>query len=1259
MDDVDGCPERAANFFSKIHGLDVDVDMVPTFLYHELLSRKINAKKIRAFLGTNKVGRSIEKKYIRQKNQRKQKKLDAMAFAHAFIKGTKEEIPTLKKMTMAFEGWTEDDPLPNPRPFCSLGAYAPFLGLSRDGYPVKGITADLTKMGAILLDLESVLVNELKARAVECMSTSYSGLSYDVVQSITTKHYNTRPLPGSQSKDSDTEVNGVEDGEGLRKSGAATLSSHSDERKTESNALYSRRLDDGSTDTDKSDTDVPKVVSSDSQSEQSETEASGVDDGSTDTEENNTEEPRDPPQRVQGHKSRKRQGNRKRDVNDPRKSPPRKKKKTNKKRKQSGGKAQVLHTAEAELLQSYLCEDGSIDWNKVLPKYSTGNHSDRYVVSDEITPSLLMYCISIAYPAVIAFLNDLGIPVDMLFHAGREARELLDLAQISDLGQEEQRIHATCTPVLSSAGKSDVRACLVKGYPFLVVAAMVADIANAYSIEFKEAYMDVLDKIAFVRDNRGSREAVYRCSYRHESIAESLDNDAPRNPHFLIGQRSIVGVPVEKKEDALNPIHTELMLLFNDATREVMRQVLGMENPVGYIPWRSHYLEVAKLVREIQSCPESDQLQKLLDQLRNFRREESCKQGILEEFRQRKQPQVVVAAEEGKQIASGAADQIGFASLASPDITNQEADKDVSVPSTKITEELDGHIVDQQTAAIRGSSTGFRRLVAPELPRAIWEEVEKDFARTFDDCLPYYSNLQLTKVGNGNGGTFSFHKDSSFILISPSHKKPYILRDGRRLPTGAEMAVATTCFNSEGYPGYVNLQHKNKFTNEEYTNLRIHARHIHIQSPLCQGGDIVHGSQHVFSNKEEKESFGKDWQKLPLYRVVITSRNCALPHENPEVYEAGIDGDGLSMSKMKFNERVEGGHIYNNYELVNVLTGRRHVTNEDICHAKGPVECYFPTTQAPENKDDNYQEGGLPSTALSHPPRFVRMPVEKQHLIHHRAIKINGTTTVKGIQKPEDYIALGITRADMAQRAAVIEKFLVNRQLPCIESSKFKDGKMEPLFTTNNAPVCPLQVLQEYEIGLRKTSRSKDYLDPDNPTILTLEHLYKSIPYMVDLVYHFFFRLREWQMSGTRDVHTLNELEKEYLDLMEIVTHSGGGSCCKAGTYPPSNTSSHEDSLFSTTRPQSAFEGATSAKTKSRNIAQAFITLHELGAPFALLFNRETFLSSNCKREKIREKLDDNAPGRNKKLNDKIHEANLFINRIIDELKTKKKQSRG
>ena len=42
-----------------------------------------------------------------------------------------------------------------------------------------------------------------------------------------------------------------------------------------------------------------------------------------------------------------------------------------------------------------------------------------------------------------------------------------------------------------------------------------------------------------------------------------------------------VGVPAEEKEKVLMDIHNELTLMFNDAKREVMREVLGIKSLKG------------------------------------------------------------------------------------------------------------------------------------------------------------------------------------------------------------------------------------------------------------------------------------------------------------------------------------------------------------------------------------------------------------------------------------------------------------------------------------------------------------------------------------------------------------------------------------------------------------------------------------------------------------------------------------------------------
>ena len=87
-----------------------------------------------------------------------------------------------------------------------------------------------------------------------------------------------------------------------------------------------------------------------------------------------------------------------------------------------------------------------------------------------------------------------------------------------------------------------------------------------------------------------------------------------------------------------------------------------------------------------------------------------------------------------------------------------------------------------------------------------------------------------------------------------------------------------------------------------------------------------------------------------------------------------------------------------------------------------------------------------------------------------------------------------------------------------------------------------MQVIGKEQLGLTKTERSKEYIDPQNPNLFTLEQLYKSIPYTVDCPFTYFCRLKAWLESGAEDPKTLQGLEEEFNNL-EIVTFGSGGSC--------------------------------------------------------------------------------------------------------------------
>ena len=878
---------------------------------------------------------------------------------------------------------------------------------------------------------------------------------------------------------------------------------------------------------------------------------------------------------------------------------------------------------------------GSLDWKRVLPLHFDTNEKNVEIICNEALPTRLMYAVAKAYPKVTKFLNDNQLPLDVFFHAGRKARKTLGLDPVPKLQEVMGKaFEANCTPLLTKSKREKVEKCLVNGQPFLVVAPMVQDIRDAHSLDFKREYLNVLNELPFVSENKGAQHKtapVYRCSF----LAESKEDPRPVMKH---GLHATVGVSAVKEEAALMQMQTEFSLLLNDATREEMWKLLKMPRPHGYIPWREHYAKVAEKVQELQSCSLSHKRKiSLLGELNEMERTDVFTKGVLEEHNE---------------------------------------------------------TIQKQQDSSKTNQSGRKRKVAAE--ESLSEPPMAHETLDFDDVVPTTINLQLTKIGQGRGGAHGPHADNSAIFNSPSHKEHHHHADGQRLPTPAEMAVVTTCLCSDGYPGWARLKHLESNANgETVSDLAIEDNHSHAQSPGCQNGwwlhlavyengckgqpqesqlgrmavrkatvsSILDGLAPSAEEKQDRETMwdtetesesetetetmamevdgtnlfrrpvnGK-WQEL--FRVVITSRNCALPARHLQDYSRGVHLD-IGTNEV-IAERIQKGAIYNKYNQFNVLwigSKRRTKTGRKEIIAKPAATINFESSASTESQP-NLQE------QLNHPPQFVKM--QEQARVHTHTVNLEEVLpntisgTVTGIPKPEKYANMRITRAAVAMHSKVVGRALMDNRLLEIALPGGKGNKLKilrPMFLLEGNPLAPLHVLSVADTGLKKVTRMKTYLDPQDPKILTLEQPYKSIPCTVDVAYHYFHRLTEWLRKSKEDRMAHSEegkaLEQDAKELC-IITHGTGGSSNPPGNKTPSGASASPFDCHHTT-------GAPQAPTEDINAALLWLNQHE--RPIAVLFNKATFF--HHRREVDEEKLKKSFP--EEAMRKRVLAANEFVN---------------
>ena len=935
-----------------------------------------------------------------------------------------------------------------------------------------------------------------------------------------------------------------------------------------------------------------------------------------------------------------------------------------------------IQPRDLKLISAFLDEAKNIKWDKVLLQYldkdSIKVSMPRRVISDDVAPSLLKYSISIAYPLVTDFINQTDIPIDVLLAAGRMGRAKLNLDILfsNNLGN----VVATCTPLLSQKSIDLLLRALLTNEPYLVAAAMVADIKDAYSPEFKAAYLDVMDREAWCLEQRNSKQGNYRCSY--------LSCQKDEKPVIKLGTYAIVGVPAEELEAILFHIHTELANMYTSATRETMRRILGISDPDNYVSWETHYDNVASLIKEHRRSTPS-RMRQISSQLAKIHREnEKSVTGILEEFKH------VLSRVDNAAIPAMDKTAVKANHGAPSNSAKRRSDrkKQAVIPATDNTTDKVNHAAPSNSAKRTSEKKNNKHLKSMGLYHAISDNVKDDLIFNCDDCLPYNGTVQIIK--NGEDASYAPHKDASYILNSRSHKAYNVLGNGKRLPTIDEMAVFTSCLCTDGYQGYTSLRHTDTRTAETLTDIKIYESHVHIQSPYCQSGDYKHQSNHVRSEEPRKsnptdglmmgaankkasnglralidndgdpnDDNADDDVDFHQYldagsggiRGVFTSRECALPLTDKVAYGSGIVDDGL----YGFHKRT-GETLYNVYDQTHVFSSREKLRYPVILEPhKTTNHADTVPAKGSKGKKDCLLEDGL----LEDPPKFAPLTLQDQHAFHRPKVSTQKELPcgpfhefVAGIKKPAQYAGMRPTRAQVALQSRIVERFLKRHKLPKIAwasygCDQFKcQNTYDILFCPNNLPILPYDIISTVETGMKKYFRSKKVVDKKHPWIITLEQLYKSIPYTIDLALHYFHRLRQWLVANChmRDPQyhaSYKRFEEEYESLLEIITFGSGGSAAVPGCYSlDDRTVGPKDCHHTTGSPQSEYVAENSA----------FLWLNRMEAPFALLFNMHNFLNKAVRRETDRSKLDDSAPGKNRYINDKIHAANEFINNLID-----------
>ena len=201
-----------------------------------------------------------------------------------------------------------------------------------------------------------------------------------------------------------------------------------------------------------------------------------------------------------------------------------------------------------------------------------------------------MVACSMAYPMVGAFIAEQKLPLEVLLESGRKAAEELNCQY--DARTMQCNIEVKCSPLLTRVSKEQLRCLLKDNQPFQVVAPMVLVIDNAHTEDFKTKVLKVIDELPHTESRSGSNRSNLRACIIRE---KGREND--ETPIFKLGDNSIRSVPASELETLLINMHTELMNMFQDASREKQWELLGLKPPKGYVSWRTVYTAAAEEIK--------------------------------------------------------------------------------------------------------------------------------------------------------------------------------------------------------------------------------------------------------------------------------------------------------------------------------------------------------------------------------------------------------------------------------------------------------------------------------------------------------------------------------------------------------------------------------------------------------------------------------------------------------------------------------------
>jgi len=189
---------------------------------------------------------------------------------------------------------------------------------------------------------------------------------------------------------------------------------------------------------------------------------------------------------------------------------------------------------------------------------------------------------SIGYLKMVQELNKAGVYLEEFLDSGKKMHKALDSAALgvsaegggSSSSQVQEKLVATCVPLISKRLHKKIARLRKKGKKCFVVAPIVVHIKNPYSSAFKNKFLDFIDRLAFCTDiQSGGGENSLRASVTCDEKGETIFLP----PLIRLGsQNAIIADTADEIEQLWFQVQTDYSELFREKTEEVLINVMGM-----------------------------------------------------------------------------------------------------------------------------------------------------------------------------------------------------------------------------------------------------------------------------------------------------------------------------------------------------------------------------------------------------------------------------------------------------------------------------------------------------------------------------------------------------------------------------------------------------------------------------------------------------------------------------------------------------------